>query len=256
MPGQTVQQAILYRALRLAGMTMGPGRTASPDQLADALAALNGLTDLLNTNEGAIFTIQPLLFTLSPSKISYTIGIDPQGIQIADFAAVRPTRIEQARLVLTNSPTWVYLPLHLATDAEWASISVRQVPVTIPKVLYCDYAWPLASLFFFGYPTQANKVELWVWQNLPQFAAVTSPYTAPPGYTEMLTYMLAARLQEQFISQLQVPPNPNLEAHGRRLLGRIKSLNQPNPRVGSADWGQRGGRTGGGSWNYMSGGPA
>ena len=256
MPAQTVQQAILYRALRIAGVTMGPGRTASPDQLADALLALNGLIDYLNANEGAIFTIQPLLFTLSPSKISYTIGIDPAGIQVADFAATRPTRIEQAKLVLTSSPTWVYLPLHLATDAEWAAITVRQVPVTIPKVMYCDYNWPIANLFFFGYPTQANKLELWVWQNLPTFATVTSPYTAPPAYTAALTYLLASRLQDMFVSQLQVPYNPNLELEGRRLLGRIKSVNQQNPRVGSADWGQQGARTGGGGFNYLTGMPS
>lgn len=256
MPAPTVQQAIIYRALRMCGMTGGPGRTASPDQLSDSLLTLNALIDELNSNEGAIFTVQPSLWTLSPSKTSYTIGIDPAGIQTADFATTRPTRIEQAKLVLTQSPTWVYLPLHLATDAEWAAITVRSVPVTIPKVMYCDYNWPIAGLFFFGYPTVANKLELWSWSNLPSFPLLSSPYTAPPAYTGMLTYLLAARLQDMFISQLQVPYNPRLELEGRRILGRLKALNQPNPRVGSADWGQRGGITGGGGFNYLSGGPA
>ena len=256
MPAPSVQSAILYRALRLAGVTGAAGRTASPDQLADALGSLNALTDYLNSQREVPYTISPATYTLSPPKQMYTIGQDPNGVLVADFNAPRPTHIEQARLVLTSSPTYVYLPLRLVTDKEWATISVPNIPVTIPKVLFCDYNWPLAGLWFWGYPTQANKVELWTWQGLPQFATTSTTVTLPPAYIDALTYLLAARLQDQFAGNLQVPPNPNLEMQGRRMLGRIKALNAPSPIVASADFGAEGGRKGGGDWNYMSGGPA
>ena len=52
--GLTVQQAILYRALRLAGITRGPGRTANVEQFNDALIALNGLIAYLNSDRKSV----------------------------------------------------------------------------------------------------------------------------------------------------------------------------------------------------------
>lgn len=258
MPAPTVQAAILYRALRLAGVTMGPGRTASPDQLSDALLSLNGLIDYLNAQEDAIFFKAFSRYTLSPPKQSYTIGIDPNAVtQTADFKVTRPIRIDQARLVLTSSPAAVYLPLHLATDAEWASITVRQMPNTIPSIMYCDYGWPIATLFFWGWPSVSNDVEIWSWNPLSSYATVTDPVTLPPAYLDMMVYQLAARLQDQFVAQLQVPFNPNLWTQANRMLGRVKAVNTPNIEIGSADFGARGSTLdSGGYFNYMTGGPA
>src|SRR6516225_4372344 len=123
-----LKDAILYRALRLAQITRGPGRTANPEQFNDALIALNGMLDSVNIQHDGIFSINNNRYTLAPPKLSYSIGIDPLGVEIADFPVPRPIRIDQARLVLTNSPSPVYLPLVLATADQWASITVRQVP--------------------------------------------------------------------------------------------------------------------------------
>ena len=257
MPAPTVQAAILYRALRLSGVTMGPGRTASPDQLSDALLSLNGLVDYLNAQEDAVYSKNYARYTLFPSKTHYTIGIDPTGALTPDFAVARPARIEEARLVLTSSPSPIYLPLRIVNDTEWSSIVVRQIPVTIPQVMFCDYDWPLANLWFWGYPTQSNDLELWSWNTLTPYATVTDPVTIPPGYTDMLVYQLAARLQDQFVSQLQVPFNPNLWTQANRMLGRVKAVNTPAIEIGSADWGARTGTSaGGGYFNYLTGGRA
>src|SRR5215472_9334608 len=94
-----LKDQILYRALRLAQVTRGPGRTANPEQFQDALIALNGMLDSLNIQHDGIFSINNNRYTLVPSKLSYSIGIDPLGIQTADFSAPRPIRIDQARLV-------------------------------------------------------------------------------------------------------------------------------------------------------------
>ena len=252
MASIVLRDQILYRALRLAQITRGPGRIANPEQLNDALIALNGMLDSLNIQHDGIFSVNNNSYTLTPSKTNYTIGIDPLGVAHADFAAPRPIRIDKARLVLTSSPTQVYLPLAIATHMEWASIVVRQIPTTIPQILYCDYAYPLANLFFWGYPTQANKVELWTWQPFTTFASVVDNVILPPGYPDMLCYNLAVRLADQFGTV--APPNVMTEA--RKTLARVKALNTPSTPIGTTDGGTRGDRRGGGSqadFNYMSG---
>ena len=247
-----LKDAILYRALRLAQITRGPGRTANPEQLNDALVALNGMLDSLNIQHDGIYSINNQRYTLAPPKLSYTIGIDPLGVQHADFPVPRPVRIDQARLVMTNSPTPVYLPLVIATADQWASITVRQVPTTVPQVMYCDYNYPLSRLFFWGYPTSSCDVELWQWQPFTAFATITDSVVLPPGYSDMFVYNLAVRLADQFGT---VAP-PNVQTEARRKLGRVKALNSPSMPMGSNDYGTEGNRYDSGTrgtFNYMTG---
>jgi len=247
---QAVKDAVLYRALRLAQVTRGPGRTANPEQFQDALIALNGLIDSLQIQRDVIYHADQSRYTLTPSKTSYTIGIDPTGMQTADFAAPAPVLIEKARLVLTGSPTPVYLPLTLATPMEWSDITTRQIASTIPQVLYPDYGYPIMTLWFWPYPTQPNDVELWTWVRLTEFSTINDVFIAPAGYTDMLTYNLAVRLADQFGTVL--PPNVLTDA--RRFLGRVKALNSPSNPMGSTDYGTEGRKgSGRGGFNYLTG---
>lgn len=241
-----VQDAILYRALRLARITGGPGRTPNPEQFVDALISLNGLLDSLNIQPGVIYTTQPARYTLAPPKTFYTIGIDPTGAVTADFPVDAPVRIDQARLVL-NSVNW--LPLHIADAAEWSTLVVREMPSSVPTALYYDYAFPIAKLYLWGYPTVSNDLELWTWQTLKHFASLNDPVIAPEGYLDMLTYQLAVRLGDQFGTAAAM--SPNVISDARRMLGRVKAMNDPNKPMGSADYGTRGRR--GGDFNYVSG---
>src|SRR5215472_15860471 len=226
MPAPTVQAAILYRALRLAGVTMGPGRTASPDQLSDALLSLNGFLDYLNAQPDAVFNINNDSYVLSPPKMMYTIGIDPNlTVQTADFKVPRPLNIIRANIVLTAGTPAVYVPLRLVDEHYYASLGVRQIPTTIPTVLWCDYDYPIAGLHLWGYPSVSNSLELWTWQALPTYVTINDPVVLPAGYVDMVVYQLAARLQDQFASQLQVPFNPNLWTQANRMLGRVKAQN-------------------------------
>jgi hypothetical protein len=118
--------------------------------------------------------------------------------------------------------------------------------------MFCDYDFPLANLFFWGYPTASCDIELWTWRPLPQYFSVNDSVILPPGYADMLTYNLAVRLADQFGTV--APPNVLTEA--RRTLGRVKALNDANTPMGSNDYGTEGQRyrgAGRGDWNYMSG---
>jgi len=247
-----VQDAILYRALRLARVIGGPGRTPNPEQYVDALISLNGLLDSLNIQPGVIYTVQPARYTLAPPQPSYTIGIDPAGLVVADFNAPRPIRIDEARLVLTSSPQPVFLPLRIATDAEWQSIVVREIPTSVPTILYMNNDYPIAKLFFWPYPNAGNDVELWTWEPLEKFASLTQKVIAPEGYLDMLIYQLAVRLGDQFGTAAAM--SPNVASDARRMLGRVKALNDPNHPMGTTDAGTRGKPAG--DFNYLTGMPS
>jgi hypothetical protein len=245
-----VRDVVLYRALRLAGITTGPVRTANPETFADALLSLNGFIDYLNAQGDAIFTVQPEQFTLAPPKLVYTIGIDPYGLVVADFAAPRPAHILRANLVLTSSSPAVYVPLRIVDEFTYSQLSVRNIPVTIPSYLYCDYDFPLAGLHLWGYPSQANDLELWVWQQLTGFASADDPCILPPGYLDMFVYNLAARLMDQFPERAK--ENPNVRQQAMRMLGKVKAANSPSEAIPSADYGTSG-STGGGWFNFLTG---
>jgi len=240
------QEAILYRALRLARVTGGPGRTPNPETFVDALISLNGLIDSLNIQPGAIYTTQQARYTLSPSQPSYTIGIDPTGLVTADFNAPAPIRIDEAKLVL-NGVNW--LPLRIVDAAEWSTLVVREMASSVPTTLYCDYQHPISTLYLWGYPTVANDLELWTWAPLTQFTSLNQKVNASEGYMDMLTYQLAVRLGDQFGTFALM--SPNVISDARKMLGRVKAMNQPNGPMGSVDAGTRGAP--GGDFNYLTG---
>lgn len=244
----SVGNVIIYRALRLARVLQGPSQGPSPEKLADGLIALNGLLDYLTAQQGAIYTKRQDRYTLQPSQVTYTIGIDPTGQQTANFNAVRPVRIDRASLVLTGTNPPVFLPMSLLTPEEWASLVVRTIPTTVPRRLYCDYANPISTLYFWGYPTAGNDVELWTWQQLAQFQTIDDQVTLPPAYLDMLVYNLAVRLSEMFGTNI----SSSVLLQARQMLGRVKALNNPSPQIASADFGRQHSRP---DFNYFSGGP-
>jgi hypothetical protein len=252
MPAPTVQAAILYRALRLSGVTMGPGRTPSPDQYSDALLSLNGFIDYLNAQPDAVFSVNNDSYVLSPPKLTYTIGIDPSGAVLADFRVPAPLKIIRANLVLAATPS-VYVPLRMVDQYDYAALGVRQVPTTVPTVLYYDEDFPIAGLHLWGYPSTSNSLELWTWQALSTYATINDPVVLPPGYADMYVYNLAARLQDQFASQLQSPFNPRLQEQANRMLGRVKANNSTVEPMPSADFGTAGRKDSGGYFNYGTG---
>src|SRR5215471_17296810 len=72
LAGQTAG-AIIYAALRKAGVTLGPQRIPSPAQQQDGLDELNRLIGSFNCDRMFIFSIQILEFPLVAGQKIYTI---------------------------------------------------------------------------------------------------------------------------------------------------------------------------------------
>lgn len=186
---------ILTDALRLVGESAAPGRGITNEQRDEALLFLNRMLDSWNTLKNNVFSINIARYTLSPSQTSYTIG--PTG----DFVAARPVRIENANIVLTNSSQEVRVPLQLLDADQWANISVQEIPTTIPVALYNDYDSPNSRLYLWGYPTQANDLELYTWDALPNSLAYTDSLTLPDGYLRAVVYNLAKEIAPLYIKK-------------------------------------------------------
>jgi hypothetical protein len=198
-PGIFTAQQIIYMALRLlgqlrAGTTTYGGSTSgqmgsSPELMADGLFALNSLIDSWSTNRLNIFTISDAIYPFATSQQSYQIG--PGAV---DFDAPRPIRIERANIIITaNAAQPARTPLIIVDSAGWARVQVPATATSVPIYLYCDYASPIANLWFWPYPT-GNRLELFTWTALVGASDLTVPVATPPGYLRALIYNLAVEM--------------------------------------------------------------
>lgn len=194
-----------------------------------------------------IFRLDNSQYPMTPPKAVYSIG---RGAG-ADFVADRPPHIEAANIVLATGGATVYIPMRILTPAQWADTRLRSFPTTFPTQMYPDYAYPNCNLFMWGTPTANNTLELWTWQQAKQFLTTTDTISMPPGYLEAMVNGLAVRMGEQFGTTQQM--SPTIFASARKALADIKGVNQPSPRIASADVGiARGPR---GDFNFYTGMP-
>jgi hypothetical protein len=215
-------RGLLYPALRKAGVTLGPQRTPSPAQYEDALEEVNRLIGSLNVDRLFIYSIARQEYPLSGAK-TFTIGIDPQGVSIADCNGPRPVQIDAANVIY--SVPEIRRPLALLTDLQWRQIVVQDIPNTIPYALYDDYAYPLSTLYIYPQPVPGYILELFQWQAVPTFLTPDDIVLLPPGYEDALVLNLAVRLGPHFQRQV----DGDVRADAQKALLRIESINAPKP---------------------------
>lgn len=218
VPG-TQLQTLLYAAFRIAGVTDRPGRTPSIDQFGDAIPTLNRMLGLWSIDPLRITGIVINAYPLVPGQKTYQIG--PGG---ADFpAAARPIEIQSANVIVNTTTPVVREEIRLITPQQWAAISVQDIPGTIPWALYNDAGTPYSTLYLYGQALTTYQLELFTWQAIPSFAAVTDIVVLPPGYEEAIVWNLAIRLAAVFPTQQQM--NPRAEIFARDALSAIESFN-------------------------------
>ena len=206
----TTMRQILKGSLRLINV-VSANEEPSPDDMDISLAAMNGLIDSLGTDILNIFTFTPYRFMLTPGKQQYTLG--PGG----DWNTTRPMRIEQVKLMLypivtgtgtnqvitTNGSNTLFLPINMANDEEFSAITVRGLQNPWPTVMYDNGNYPLRQLSFWPIPTQAQAVELWLWDPLVDYDTLDNQLNLPPGYERYLRMKLAVEVAAEFGKTVQ-----------------------------------------------------
>jgi hypothetical protein len=216
---------------------LATGEQPTADEAQDSLAALNRMLGSWNNNGLIPYTTAINTYPLALAQTSYTLGAG------GNLSGVRPQRIEQANVVLQSG---LREPLRLLNDEEWSQIKLQSVGSAIPRQMYADGGYPLRRLYFYPYPNAPCSLELYTWQALDKFAALTSAVVLPDGYEEAIITNLAKRLAPEFGTQVSA----GVAQLAAESLMAIESLNAPTPQmtVDSAIF-----STGARSWNWMTG---
>jgi hypothetical protein len=194
------------------------GQTLSDDDATILFRALNKVVDSANAERLMHFGILKKSYALTANKGQYTIGLtDPAS---ADFSETRPNLFQTASIVLSGI---IRHPLDIKTSVQWAAISEPGKIANLPKNFYCDYNWPVATLYFDPVPvcSMATALEAFVWNPLPQFGANTDPVNLPPAYAEWLEYATCLRAAPKFLK----PPNDAVMQLFAAADARVKRFN-------------------------------
>jgi hypothetical protein len=226
-PGQIIQvgQGLLYPALRKAAITIGPQRTPSSAQFQDAIDELNRLIGSLNCDPLFIYSLDILELPLQAGQKTYTIGQDPTGAFTADWNVPRPQMITMANVITSDGSPPLRTPVAVLTPQARASITLQDLPNTIPQGIYNDRAYPISTISVYGQPMANMALELYAWHQVPAFTALTDVVLLPPGYEDALVLNLAVRLAPHFQRVL----DPNVREDARLSLMRLMSINAPRP---------------------------
>lgn len=219
-------QDIINTALKHIGV-LSSGMTAATEEYTDCLEQLNSMLSTWDVKRLNIFAIQEQTQTLTGGKQSYTIGTEGS----PDFNTARPISIRAANIVsLTGG---FYFPLRLITAEEFAAIPERNNQAHIPRLLYYDNNYPLATIYLHPIPSDASTLELFTWEQLSSFAALSTTFDMPPAYQNAVEYALALQVAPMFGRTV----SEELAAQAAAAMQAVQMLNLP-PEAGQAEEGQ------------------
>ncbi len=187
---------------------------------ADASLGLSTLNDMLDSwsNESlTTFAYTESSGVLVPGKQSYTVGVG------GNFNTVRPLRIPEgpgmARVRDANSNDF---DLTVVQRDVWNMIGLKTNTSDIPDTLFYDPQMPLGIINIFPIPQIAYTLFWDSYQQLSQFADLTTPVTFPVGYLLAIKSNLAILLHPYFSDD---PINPIIVDVARVSKGNIKRTN-------------------------------
>lgn len=224
--------SVIKAALRMLGV-IGEGETPSASESTDALEALNAMLDSWNTRRINLYAVQFSDYALVSGTQAYTIGSG------GTFNQARPVKIENASVLIadaggTPATDKVRLPLDLINSEQWSVIKSQTAKSTVPEAMYCDYAFPLASLRFWPVPTftgTAPRVELYYWTILAAFSDLVSTYSLPAGYELAIKSNLAMLLAPEY----DVVTSAELQRVAQESLASLTALNLSNLTPGGLE---------------------
>jgi hypothetical protein len=194
-----------------------------------ALQKLNNMLDSWNAQRLKVYTTIFAQYTLVPGLQPATIG--PSGATYT--VAQRPVRIDAANILLNNVVPYVKSPLNIRNDQFWQNNPVPTIGTTLPTDLYYSPAWPNGQLYLWPIPTVAYGLELWSWQLLSEYSALTTIVTLPPGYRNAIIYSLAVELSNAFGKAVST----SLGVLAMNAINYIQMNNADSPIIATTDSG-------------------
>lgn len=155
-----------------------------------------------------------------------------------DFVGPRPSEIVKMNMWMndTSPSAPSRLPLtRIWTAEEFGNLSVLQMTaVNVTTCYWYNPTWPQATINVFP-PLNGNSLEIFTWGFLDTPVALTSQYSAPPGYADAIKNSLAARLWPLCTNNVMVNKVTHQWICGQAKLAvdRIRGNNAPKQRLTS-----------------------
>jgi len=167
-----------------------------------------------------IWSFQRNLYPLMASKQDYQIA---PGMDLPDWDAVRPVRIEMAGLLQPD--TGLELSVQVLSLEKWKALPMKSIVSTLPLRLYYEADFPIGIVHVYPVPTIANQIVLYGWpQVLAQVETADDEMFLPPAYQRCLEYNLALELSPRYPQFKLSPLVVQIAAESK---SNIKSLNAP-----------------------------
>ena len=198
---KTTARELIRRSLILIGV-LGEGENPSSDGANDALQTLNEIVDKWNVENLMIISTINKTFNLTNKK-SYTIGTG------GDIDILRPpSGILGAYYNMPTTGGLVSIPVQLITQGQYNAITLKDLEVNIPNMLYYNNSYPLGEIF--TYPiSNLGSITLTMADQFLVFDSLDDIIDLPSGYVKALRYNLAVELSTEY---------------GRQLDDRIESM--------------------------------
>lgn len=248
----------LYTALRKCGQ-LRPGYQAQDELMADGLNEWQLLFDGYNAQRTMNFTIPDYIYpvtgvghaTIESGQV-FGCGFEI-GPTALDFVGPRPTAIVRCNLLFTASSPSTRVPISPVSAEEWASISTIQLtPINVATVYYYEPRFPNGVLWVWP-PLNGNSIEIFTWGFLTPPSTLNAPYSAPPGYAELIVFELAKRLWPMVTKDIAIHRVTWGQLCGQAAAAKasVRALNAPMPRLASDFGGGRGSSVGECSWSLL-----
>jgi len=206
--------ALIRSALRL-NNTYDANSSPQPEEMADALTALNAMLLWLSSQRWGIHAEVKESFTLTIGTAAYTIGTG------GDLDTARPFRILRAYLRDDGND----YPLNVVANQDYAGIFDKSFSGISAELNY-NPTFPLGTVTLHPVPDKAYTLHLESWKPLAEYATTDADINLPPEYQEPLIFLLAARLSGEYGQT-----NNGLYAVAQQRMKELKQLHaQPVPR--------------------------
>ena len=160
---------------------------------------------------------------------TFSINLQP------DFLGPRPEIITSARLVMTNTqPNPVYIRIRLITQEEWGNLAIRNIPaIQVTSLAWYDPQFPCGVFNVFP-PLNGNSIELFTSGTLTAPFSLSTPWSAPAGYADLIIWGLAERNYYSMTKEMNARTITYSAVCARASEARkkIRRINRPAERMG------------------------
>lgn len=207
---------LIHRSLRLIHV-LDPGEDPTPDEANDSLTALNDMLDSMSVPGLYIYAIKEDVVSWPAGQESRTIGAS------GDFNITRPTRLEDSTFFTAASGDDYPLKI-IRSRSAYSGIYDKDTSTDFPEFLYYEPSFPLGKLFIWPVPSIVLSISLHSQEQLTQLTTLDTALSIPPGYKELLTALLCARLAPEF--GVALPPEAqDIMRRASRAVRRANTRN-------------------------------